>query len=159
MSETVTGQFVETVRLHGTQTALRWKVGETFQALTWNEYAERAARVAAALGELGIGTGDRVVLIMRNRPEFHIADVAVMLCGATPISIYNSSASDQIEYLAGHCDAVAAIVEDGTCLDRLFAVRDSLPSDRHVAVIDVPDCGVAADVLKWDELFAHEPVD
>ena len=71
---------------------------------------------------------------MRNRPEFHVADVAVMLCGATPISIYNSSSPDQIEYLAGHCNAVAAIVEDGGYLERVLSVRDALcPRSRHVA--------------------------
>src|SRR6202795_4798033 len=101
MSETVTGQFVETVGAYGDATALRWKDGEGFSEWTWAEYDERDARLAGALRELGIGRGDRVVLLMRNRPEFHVADVAVMLCGATPISIYNSSAPDQIEHLAG----------------------------------------------------------
>ena len=55
----------------------------------------RAGRPAspASLRDLGVGRGDRVVLMMRNRPEFHVADVAVLLLGATPISIYNSSAA------------------------------------------------------------------
>jgi long-chain acyl-CoA synthetase len=159
MSDTVTRQFAETVAANRAQIALRWKDGDGFAEWTWADYADRATRLAGALGELGIGRGDRVVLLMRNRPEFHVADVAVMLCGATPISIYNSSASDQIEYLAGHCNAVAAIVEDGTYLDRLLAVRGALPALRHVAVIDVPAAGVASDVLKWDELLTHEPVD
>src|SRR2546423_7071935 len=126
MSKTVTRQFAETVASYGDQTALRWKDGDGFSEWTWADYATRAARLAGALGELGIGRGDRVVLLMRNRPEFHVADIAVMLCGATPISIYNSSAPEQILYLAGHCDAVAAIVEDGTYLDRLLLVRGEL---------------------------------
>jgi len=42
---------------------------------------------------------DRVALMLRNRPEFHVADVACVLVGATPISIYNSSSPDQIAYL------------------------------------------------------------
>ena len=159
MSETVTRQFAETVAAYGDETALRWKDGEGFSEWTWADYAERAARLAGALGELGIGRGDRVVLLMRNRPEFHVADVAVMLCGATPISIYNSSAPDQIQYLAGHCNAVAAIVEDDVYLQRLLAVRDSLPSLRHVAVIDEPAGGVPAGVLGWHALLEHSPVD
>jgi long-chain acyl-CoA synthetase len=101
-AKTVPAQFLETVTAFGAQAALRWKVGDDFEECTWAQYAERATRVAGALGELGVGPGDRVVFIMRNRPEFHVADIAVMLCGATPISIYNSSAPDQIEYLAGH---------------------------------------------------------
>ena len=96
---------------------------------------------------------------MRNRPEFHVADVAVMLCGATPISIYNSSAPDQIEYLAGHCNAVAAIVEDGAYLDRFMSVRAALPALRHVAVIEEPPGGLPEGVLGWDDLLSHAPVD
>ncbi|HEY5014671.1 MAG TPA: long-chain fatty acid--CoA ligase [Acidimicrobiia bacterium] len=159
MSETVTRQFVETVRAFGARTALRWKVGDGFGEWTWDDYAAQATRLAGALGELGIGAGDRVVLLMRNRPEFHVADIAVMLCGATPISIYNSSAADQIHYLAGHCGAVAAIVEDGAYLDRLLSVRSDLAALRHVVVIDDPPAGRPAGVLSWSELLGHAPVD
>jgi long-chain acyl-CoA synthetase len=159
MSGTVTRQFVETVAAYRDRTALRCKDGEGFREWTWAEYADRAARLAGALGDLGIGAGDRVVMLMRNRPEFHVADIAVMLCGATPISIYNSSAPDQIQYLAGHCRAVAAIVEDGAYLDRLLSVRADLPSLRHVAVIEEPAGGKPAGVLGWDEMLGHAPVD
>ena len=49
--------------------------------------------------------------MMRNIPEFHIVDLAVVLCGATPISIYNSSSAEQVSYLAGHGGARVAVVE------------------------------------------------
>jgi len=159
MSDTVTRQFAETVAQFGDHTALRWKEGDSWAEWTWAEYAERATRIAGALGDLGIGAGDRVVLIMRNRPEFHIADVAVMLCGATPISIYNSSAPDQIQYLAGHCGAVAAIVEDGVYLDRLLSVRAELPALHTVVVIDEPEGGGPPGVVAWEHLTGHAPVD
>ena len=38
---------------------------------------------------------------MRNIPEFHVVDLAVMFCGATAVSIYNSSSPEQVQYLAG----------------------------------------------------------
>ena len=60
---------------------------------------------AAGLAELGVGRGTRVVLMLRNIPEFHVLDMAVYFCGGTAVSIYNSSSPDQIAYLAGHCEA------------------------------------------------------
>src|SRR5438445_13591442 len=75
-------------------------------AWTWQDYADRAARFAGGLRDLGVGKGDRVVLMLRNRLEFHVADLAALLVGATPISIYNSSSPDQIAYLVSHCGAV-----------------------------------------------------
>src|SRR5215475_10410083 len=104
--------FVDTVAAHGGAIALRAADGDGVRELTWNDYADQVGRCAAALRDLGVGPRDRVVLMMRNRPEFHVIDTAVLMLGATPISIYNSSAPEQVQYLAGHCEASVAIVED-----------------------------------------------
>src|SRR5260221_9939024 len=76
--------FADTVEAHPDRVALRWRDadGDTWHELTWAEYADQALRLAGALADLGIGHGDRVVLMVRNRPEFHVADIAVVLCGA-----------------------------------------------------------------------------
>ena len=104
---------------------------------TWREYADRAARFAGGLRELGIRPGERVVLMLRNRLEFHVADLAVLLLGATPISIYNSSSPEQIGYLVSHCGAALAITESGDFLERFVAAET--PTLRHVVVVgDVP---------------------
>jgi long-chain acyl-CoA synthetase len=150
--------FRDTVRDHGDRLALRWKDGDAWGEWTWREYGERACRLAGALEDLGVVHGDRVVLMMRNRPEFHVADVAVVLVGGTPVSIYNSSAAEQIAYLVDHCGAVAAIVEDVEFLDRVLEVREQLPTLAHVVVID-SDASVPGDVVHWSDLEGHEPVD
>ena len=112
--DTIPGRFLRTVTDRGADVALRQKVGDDVRVLTFAEYADQAARAAAGLRALGVGPGDRVVMLMGNRPEFHVADVAALLLGATPISIYNSSSPEQIAYLAGHAEASVAIVEDST---------------------------------------------
>jgi long-chain acyl-CoA synthetase len=155
---TVPIQFRETVATRGEATALRWKEGDDWASWTWAEYAERACRVAAGLEALGVRPGDRVVLMLRNRPEFHVADVGVMLAGATPISIYNSSSPEQVAYLAGHCHARAAIVEDDGFLSRLLQVRDRLPDLTAVVVVAEPD-PVPEGVETFAALLAHPPVD
>ena len=117
--QTVPRLFAATVADRPDAVALRWKDGEGWGEWTWRDYADRACRVAGGLAALGVGRGDRVVLMMRNRPEFHVADLAALLLGATPISIYNSSAPEQVQYLAGHCQARIAIVEDDDYLERV----------------------------------------
>src|SRR6266480_2809844 len=111
--QTVPSRFLQTVRSRPDAVALRARDGDGWQESTFAEYAEDACRVAAGLQELGVGRGDRVVMMMRNRPEFFVADMAALLVGATPISIYNSSAPQQVQYLAGHCDATV-IYTSGT---------------------------------------------
>jgi long-chain acyl-CoA synthetase len=160
---TVTTRFRDTVRAHGERVALRCKVvrpsgEEAWDELTWAQYADQACRMASALSELGVVKGERVVLMMRNRMEFHIADMAALLLGATPVSIYNSSAPEQIEYLARHCGAVVAIVEDVEFLERVLKVRDELPALGAVVIID-DDGRAPGDVLHWGDLVQRDPVD
>src|SRR5262245_39943369 len=164
---TVSGAFVKTVAAAGERVALRWRVdasgghdptGEAWAEWTWSDWAERSARLAGALGELGVGPGTRVVLMLRNRPEFHVADVAVLLTGATPISIYNSSSPEQIAYLVRHCEASVAIVEDEELLGRLLQVRPELPDLAHVVVVE-PPAAAPSGVLAWSALCVASPVD
>jgi long-chain acyl-CoA synthetase len=150
--QTVATRFRDTVGARADRAALRWKTGDRWAEWTWAEYADQATRLAGALGRLGVGRGERVVLMMRNRPEFHVADVAAILVGATPVSIYNSSAPEQIQYLAHHSGAVAAVVEDVDFLERLLKVRDELPRLEHLAVID-DDGRAPGDVLRFADLL------
>lgn len=152
--QTVTGLFAETVARIGDHTALRWKVGEDWRQWTFSELADLACRAATGLTAAGVGRGDRVVLMLRNTPEFHVLDLAAMLVGATAISIYNSSSPDQVEYLVGHSGASFGFVEDEGFFDRFE--RATLPALTTLGVVHGE--GVAAD-LTWDELIANEPVD
>ena len=154
-ADTVAAQFCVTVRDYPDRVALRWKDGDDFRELTWAEYSQSAGRAAQALSDLGLEKGQRVVLMMRNRPEFHIADMATVLLGATPVSIYNSSSPEQIEYLATHCEATVAIVEDVELLERFMAVRNNIPTLKYVVVID-DDKKIPAEVLRWSTFLEGE---
>ncbi len=144
--------FLKTVARQPDGLALRERDGES---ITWTEYADRAARVAAGLTALGLSRGDRVVLMMRNRLEFHIADLAVVASGATPISIYNSSSAEQVAYLVDHSKAVLAIVEDGDFLSRVLDAAPDCPKLRSLVVIGDAPSGTVA----WSQLVASEPID
>jgi long-subunit acyl-CoA synthetase (AMP-forming) len=79
--------------------------------ITWRQYAERVRRIAAGLAGLGVRPGDTVALMMVNRPEFHLCDTAALHLGATPFSVYNSSAPEQIAYLFGNAANRVVITE------------------------------------------------
>src|SRR5581483_10717855 len=158
--QTIPGEFAKTAARRADLTALRWRTPDGgWGEWTWGEYADRAARVAGGLKDLGLGRGDRAVLMLRNRPEFHAADIAVLLTGATPISIYNSSSPDQIQYLTSHSDAVVAVVEDVDFLERFLKVRPELAGLRNVVVLEDPDGLAPEDVVRFDSLLAADPVD
>jgi long-chain acyl-CoA synthetase len=99
--------------------------------------------------------GDRVVLMMRNIVAFHMLDMATVFCGATPISIYNSSSPEQVAYLTSHCGAKVGIVEDSGYLERFLKVRDEMPSLDRLVVVNDPDQVAGPDVWTFPQLV-HE---
>ena len=143
--------FLDAVRDAPNRVALRTH-GAT-ASYTYADYGDRVARLTAGLQALGVRRGDRVVLMFRNIPEFHFIDTAITFCGATPISIYNSSSPEQIAYLAGHCGANLAIVEDERFLAALREAQPSLPAVRAVGVLH------GDGDFRVDELLAHDRAD
>ena len=89
-------------------------------AYTWREYGTTARRLAAALADLGLRHREVLGLLLRNRPEFHIADTAALLAGATPFSMYNTSSPEQLVQLMSDADCRMVITEP-ELLDRLDA--------------------------------------
>jgi long-subunit acyl-CoA synthetase (AMP-forming) len=153
---TVATAFLQTVAARGELVALRERGadGQWFE-WTYNEYAEHVAGAAAGLRALGVQPGDRVVLMMRNIAAFHMLDMAVVFCGATPISIYNSSSPEQVAYLTGHSKAKVGIVEDTGYLERFLKVQEELPSLERMVIIDDPDEIAGPDVWTFPQLV-HE---
>jgi long-chain acyl-CoA synthetase len=156
---TVASAFLETVAAHGSLLALRWQEGVAWRSWTFAEYANRVARATAGFRALGLGPGDRVVLMMRNIPEFHVLDLAAVFCGATSISIYNSSSAEQVAYLAGHSGARIGVVEDQGFLDRFASVRHQLPALEQLGIVADPDGLVSEEIFRVDDLLAAEPAD
>ena len=155
--QTVASRFAEVVGRHGADVALRGKDPDGgWHELTWQQYADQACRVAAGLRRIGLGPGDRVALMIRNVTEFHVADMAALLVGATPFSIYNSSAPDQVQYLISHAEAKVVVVENPDFLERIAKVRDELPTLQTIVLISGEP---TTEVVAWDELLAEDPVD
>ncbi len=144
--QTVAERFLRTVEANGDRVALRQKrADDGWDEWSFREYGQHVAGAAAHLRGLGVKPGDRVVLMMRNIVDFHMLDMAAVFCGATPISIYNSSSPEQVAYLAGHCDANVAIVEDQGFHERFLKVRDELPALREI--VDLSADGTAEEVF------------
>ncbi len=142
INDRITGQnvpqrFLANQAAHGENEVLRWKnAADEWEAMTLDELADVTARLVTSFKAAGIGHGDRVVMMIQNRPEFHPIDLALLFCGATPVSIYNSSAPEQIEYMVNHCGAKMAVVENDTFLARFAAVADATPTVTIRAIID-----------------------
>ncbi|MGZ4301073.1 MAG: AMP-dependent synthetase/ligase [Gaiellaceae bacterium] len=103
--------------------------------ITWAQLRERADALAGGLAALGLGHGDALAIMLANRPEFHVVDIAAMTLGATPFSIYQTYAPNQIQYVVQDA-AARIIVTEHAFLENVLAARADLPDLEHVIVVD-----------------------
>ncbi|MGI8593736.1 MAG: AMP-dependent synthetase/ligase [Solirubrobacteraceae bacterium] len=132
-ASTIAEAFRRTVESVPERVAVRTRDDEV--SLTWGELRDRADALAGGLAKLGVTRGDTVAIMLSNRPEFHVADLAVMMLGATPFSIYETYTPEQISYLLEDADSKVAIVEQ-SYLPAVLDARASAKRLEHVIVID-----------------------
>ena len=104
--------------------------------ITWREYAERVRRIAAGLAALGVQRGHTVAMMMSNRPEFNLCDTAAMHLGATPFSVYNTLAPEQVAYLFSNAENQVVICES-VFIDRVVAAGGKV--EHIICVDDAPE--------------------
>src|SRR5689334_16303327 len=108
---TIAEAFRLTVEDHADEVAVRTKDDEI--AWTWAELERRVDAFAGGLHALGLRRGDTLALMISNRPEFVVADLAATMLGATPFSIYLTSSPDQVAYVIEDAGARIAVVDEG----------------------------------------------
>jgi long-subunit acyl-CoA synthetase (AMP-forming) len=103
--------------------------------LSWRDYGTQARRVATGFASLGLGHGDTLGLLLSNRPEFHVADAGALLLGATPFSMYNTSAPEQLAHLIADAGC-RIVVTEAALVDGLLAALEHGPGAvDHVIVV------------------------
>jgi len=130
---TIAEAFLVTAGQLSDDVAIRTKDDEV--SITWSQWRERSAAIAAGLKGLGLQRGQCIALMLGNRPEFHIIDVAAMLVGATPFSIYQTYAPEQIEFVVSDSGAKIVVTEPAY-LANVLEARKNLAALEHVVVID-----------------------
>jgi long-chain acyl-CoA synthetase len=149
--KTVCTVFADAVAKWGERTALHWKDDGEWRSLTWQRYRDEVAAVTLALRSLGFGPGQFGLIMARNAPEHVIADLGIVHAGGAAISVYNTLAPEQIEYVANHSEATVAFVEDEGFLAKFLAIRGSTPHLKHLVLVRG---SAPAGVLTWDSLLA-----
>lgn len=130
---TIAEAFHDTVATNPDRVAVR-TIDDTVK-LTWGDVQRRVHALAGGLARLGVRRGDTVALMLANRPEFHIVDLAVTVLRATPFSIYPTLSPEQIAYVVGDAGARIAVVETAF-LDSFLAAKRTLPQLEQVVLVD-----------------------
>ncbi|MFD0416387.1 AMP-dependent synthetase/ligase [Streptomyces sp. NPDC127108] len=116
--------------------ALSWREGTGWTTLTWSEVRRKTAVLAAGYAALGVGRGEQVLMMMGNTPEHWLSDLALVHLGAVPVTVYGTSAPEQIAHIARCSGARVAIVGGARELPRWEPLLDdpAVPLERLVVV-------------------------
>jgi long-chain acyl-CoA synthetase len=121
---------------HGKVDALNYKVGTEWSNISAATFVERVRNVALRLAELGIKPGDRIALLSENRPEWSIADLAILSLGAINVPIYTTQAVDQIRYILTDSGARAIFVSNGKLYKHAKQALEALDSVERIIFFD-----------------------
>lgn len=116
--------------------AIRFKANGLWHDISWNDYRRQADDVAAGLIGLGVKPGDRIAILAENRPEWLVADHAILsaplqsTCRFTPLST-----PQQIQFQLEH-SASGVIVSTPAQWEKIAAVKSQLPNLRFAIGMD-----------------------
>jgi long-chain acyl-CoA synthetase len=145
--------FKQVARL-GDKPFLWAKRGGSYEAITWAKAAHDVRRLARGLRSLGIQRGERVGLVSENRPEWVIADLAIMSAGALTVPAYVTHTIDDHRHVLANSGARAVIVSRPPLSARVLAAANQV-STIHTVITIEQAAGQASevDIRSWEELL------
>src|SRR5882672_9135299 len=147
--------FFDTARQRADRPFLWAKRDGHYRPLSWAEAESAVGQLARALVAFGIEPGDRVALVSENRPEWVIADLAILSAGAITVPAYVTNTVDDHRHILGNSGARAVIVSTAALAARVIPAAQLVPSVG--AVIAMEDAGEAPanlDLRGWDDVLA-----
>ena len=149
--------FFETMREIGERPLLWAKREDAWISISGAEAARQAAAISRYLADTGIAPGDRVMLISENRPEWGIADMAIMAAGAITVPAYaTNSVSDHVHVMTDS-GAGAAIVSTAALAGRALPAARQAPALTSVLTMEPLADGAAAGFAHadWQETLTR----
>jgi long-chain acyl-CoA synthetase len=152
---TLCDEFAATARSSGDEPAFSDEApGGGWETLTWAQARQRVLELAAGFAALGLAPGERVALMLPNRADHVLCDLAALHAGGLGVTLYATLAPDQIAYIAGNCDARVAVLNGAGELARWQQALGQLPGLKKVIVREPADCPAGELYTAWPEFLA-----
>jgi len=128
--------FLDRARTRGSRPMLVAKHDGIWQPLDWTTVADQVCLLARSLRAIGLKDGDRVVLVSENRPEWCIADLAIMAAGLVTVPTYTTNTERDHHHILENSGARAIIVSTPKLAQPLLAAALRAPNTEYVIGIE-----------------------
>ncbi len=135
MADTIYRTFRETAQRCPGENALMNRVDGAYHGTTFAALSRLIDEVAAGLAARGVKPGDRVGIYSYNRPEWVVADLAIIKLGAVVVPIYHTLPPDSVGYIIRDAGVSHLIVENAELLDSVLGVMNDAPELKDVIVL------------------------
>lgn len=135
-------------------TLIRRCHADGFTDISSDEFRTRVRELSVGLQALGVSAGVRVAIMSENRPEWQLADLAILAAGGVTVPIYPTLSSDQAHYILADSGSTVAIVSDVTQLKKIAAAGPAHTAPGAIVVMDARSVD-AAGVLSMADLAAR----
>ncbi len=127
-----------------------------YRPWSWRRAAQEAGLVARALRARGLETGDRVMLVAENRPEWCIADLAILGAGGITVPAYTTNTEHDHAHILGHSEARMVVVGGRGLARRLMPAIRRTPSVETLLCIEPMDepGALPVEALSWADALA-----
>ena len=140
--------------------------GKTWSSWTWTEFAAEVSRWQAALRAEGLQPGDRVAIMLGNRREWAVFDMAALGLGLTTVPLYVNDRAENTGLVLEDCGAVFLLIGDQTQWDNLSTVERKPEALRKIVSLEPVSASPSGlqpvTVSEWlpaaGETFQVEPV-
>jgi len=143
--------FFEQAQAQGEHPFLWAKHDGAYRPLTWREVATQVTELARALQTLGVKDGERVVLVSENRPEWLIADLAIMAAGGITVPAYTTNTVDDHRHIIEHSQAVGVIISTPKLAEKALQAAHLSDLTHFAVTMDDVDLqqSLNVEVLSW----------
>lgn len=152
MAEILYRTFVETVNRYPDKTALMYKKEGWYHKITYRELRDTVTAVASNLKKLGINTGDTVGIFSWNRPEWVMADMAILQLGGIVVPVYPTLPSRSVKYMLKDSRIKMIFVENADLFSLIDGLRYDVPSLEYIVCFDDSDIGRERGFLRFEDL-------
>ncbi|MEI9985104.1 MAG: long-chain fatty acid--CoA ligase [Aliidongia sp.] len=150
----IPAMFFDWAARRGDRPFLWAKAGSAWSPISWREAAQRVRLLARGLRSLGVGTGDRVAIVAENRPEWVIADLAIMAAGAVTVPAYTTYTVEDYRHVLANSNAKALILSSNLLGQRVLPAADQLTYLTSIVALEPLKVQSDAHVYGWDEILA-----
>jgi len=147
--------FHHQVKLFQDKPYLWKKIDGKYTSLSWQQVREQVDSIAKGLRNLGILNGDRVVILSENRPEWQIADLAIMSIGAISVPAYTTSTTSDYSHILNHSEARCIIIASHSLALKVLPAVVKSSKCKNVIKIDNDknNYNEPVNIISWNTLI------